>query len=251
MWLLIYCHIHTLISSRSASLPELLTVTAGAFSTIIYFCCWGNVWSSQLTSSECKAPLEVCCTAACHQQPGLSMPRINTPQGQTGKTHKAWSINYLKWRQLSVADKCVLQFRSCFSLQFKLEGGTKEAQLSINMHFIPSNEQTPQNTMQFSKLNGNKCKEEWERGLWKAVRACVNFTLSGGNLVTFILVIFIPALKLKDYKIIFQRKEFSELHKVSKTVFGELKDTWWTERLPGEKRHFEITLLCLFLLFFN
>lgn len=46
--------------------------------------------------------------ASAHQQPGLSVPGVNTPQGQTSKTHKAWSINYSEWRRLSVADKCVL-----------------------------------------------------------------------------------------------------------------------------------------------
>lgn len=98
-----------------------------------------------------KAAPRVWCTAAPRRprrQPGL-----NTPQGQTSKTHKACSINYSEWRRLSVADKCVLRFYSCSSLQFQLQGWKKRkkngARSSVNMHFIPTNGQKKQ--MHFTK----------------------------------------------------------------------------------------------------
>ena len=106
-------HRFTAYSRRSSFLRRLF---------IFYF--RRNVWSSQPTPSECQAAPQVWCTAAPRRprrQPGL-----NTPQGQTSKTHKACSINYSEWRRLSVADKCVLQFYSCSSLQFQLQGEKKK-----------------------------------------------------------------------------------------------------------------------------
>lgn len=57
----------------------------------------------------------------------LSVPIQQALKDKPRKTHKARSINYSERRRLSEADKCVLQFHSCFSLQFKLEGGENGA----------------------------------------------------------------------------------------------------------------------------
>lgn len=162
-------HLFTVTSSHSllSSLHRFTVYSRrGSFLRRLFiFYYWRNVRSSQPTPSECQAAPRVWCTAAPRRprrQPGL-----NTPQGQTSKTHKACSINYSEWRRLSVADKCVLRFYSCSSLQFQLQGWKKRkkngARSSINMHFIPTNGQ---------KKQKNKCtslKTEWQQ-IQRAVR---------------------------------------------------------------------------------
>lgn len=113
-------HSHTHYFSFSASFHQLQSLQLLFFPHgYLFVLPKKNVWSSQsdtLWMSSRSAGLMY------GSKPGLSMPRVNTPQGQTGKTHKARSINYSEWRRLSVADKCVLQFHSCFSLRLKPEG---------------------------------------------------------------------------------------------------------------------------------
>lgn len=104
-------------------------------------------WSPQSTSSECKAALrsdvrQRASPGRHASRPGLWLSRVNTPQGRSSKTHKARGINYSDWRRLSETDKCVLQFCSCFSLQFELEGGKTSCPLLCTLS--PQMNKTPE-----------------------------------------------------------------------------------------------------------
>lgn len=129
-------HLFTVTSSHSllSSLHRFTVYSRrGSFLRRLFiFYYWRNVCSSQPTPSECQAAPRVWCTAAPRRP--CRQPGLNTPQGQTSKTHKACSINYSEWRRLSVADKCVLRFYSCSSLQFQLQGWKKKKKWSTVVH---------------------------------------------------------------------------------------------------------------------
>lgn len=129
---LISCRIHTFITFLSASphlqpLQRVLmwlspSITEEMFGPVgrhplnVKLLCRSDVWQP----------------ASPRQQPGLSMPRVNTPQGQASKTHKAWSINYSEW-QINVFYNSTLAFHCSFTSREEKQ----KRVLSINMHFIP------------------------------------------------------------------------------------------------------------------
>lgn len=81
------------------------------------------------------------------RQPELSMPQVNTPQGQSSKTHSARSINYSEWQINVFHNSTLVVFFFFFFLNCSLSWREDKQQpvLSINMHSGPSNEQTPRN----------------------------------------------------------------------------------------------------------
>lgn len=108
----------------------------------------------------------------------------------------------------------------CFLLQFKL----KKRSAVVHYYALPLLKWTnPPKQMHFSILNGNKCKQ-WDRGLWKAVLACV-----------------------WEHHIVGRKPcnpYFGDFHKCTGNYFGML--FWGTERhtvnweITKEKSNFEI-----------
>lgn len=76
---------------------------------------------------------------------GHSMPRVNTPQGQTSKTHKAGSINYSEWGRLSETDKCALTI--LLLLFTAMYAGEKENRSSV-VHYHALYPLKPTNPLQ-------------------------------------------------------------------------------------------------------
>lgn len=118
----------------------------------------------------------------------LNVPIQQALKDKPRKTHKARSINYSERRRLSEADKCVLQFHSCFSLQFKLEGGENGA-VVVHYHALYLLKWTnPSKQMQFSKLNGSKSRQPWDGRAWESYHAHGNISWSGENTLKLLLM---------------------------------------------------------------
>lgn len=129
-----------------------------------------TVWMSKpFCGSDARQP------PSPRRQPELSMPQVNTPQGQTSKTHSAGSINYSEW-QINVFHNSTLVVFGVFFLNCSLSWGEDKQQpvLSINMHSGPSNEQTPWNKHGPLDWVTKKYTQRWERELWDAALVCAD-----------------------------------------------------------------------------
>lgn len=146
-------HLHTFLSAVRRSQPLLWILIQLLLLKICLVQSADSLWMS-----SCSAGLM--CVSPCRHANNLDSqwPRVNTPQGQTSKTHKAWSINYSEWH-INVFYNSALAFHYIFTWREEKQ----KCMWPIMMHFI-----SHQNK-HFTKLNGNKYKEEWQSGHGEAV----------------------------------------------------------------------------------
>lgn len=162
-------------------------------------------------------------SAVPRQQPGLSMLESTRPKDKPARRVKPGALI------IHSGDSCLWQINVFYNstLAFHCNLSWREEQKKRSCPLICA--LSPQmNRPPKTKCNLNGWMEieclQMQRGVSFKKLCYITFS------VETLILIFITALKSKDYKIIFQLKEFN-----GSNCFGELKDTRWSERLQRKK----------------